>query len=208
MALGALVGAGFESDSAEVAALIAGKEREAKVLLRMMERELNAPMTSSLGRLFDAVAAVVLGRRAVDYEAQAAIELEGISLFAEEKSGYTIELDGDWARREPMLLTTGEMWRELMKDLWAGVGKAQIGARFHAGVAEGFVKAAVAARKATGIGQVAMSGGCLHNRRLTRLLREKLEAEGFRVYVPRKVSPGDGGLSYGQVAVATARLTQ
>jgi hydrogenase maturation protein HypF len=51
-----------------------------------------------------------------------------------------------------------------------------------------------------------MSGGCLHNRRLAELLRAKLEAEGFRVYLPRKVSPGDGGLSYGQVAVAAARL--
>jgi hydrogenase maturation protein HypF len=207
MALGALVTAGFAEDSAEVEQLTAGKEREAKVLLRMVERELNSPMTSSLGRLFDAAAAVVLGRRTVDYEAQAAIELEGISLFAEEKSGYAIELEGrNWARREPMLLTTRGMWHELLKDLWAGVGKAQIGARFHAGVAEGFVKAAVAARKATGVGQVAMSGGCLHNRRLARLLKEKLEAEGFRVYLPRKVSPGDGGLSYGQVAVAAARL--
>lgn len=202
MALGALTTAGFGLGSAEVASLIAGKEREARVLLRMMERGLNSPMTSSLGRLFDAVAAVVLGRRTVDYEAQAAIELEGISLFAEETSGYGIELEGgDWARRESMRLTTRAMWRELLKDLQAGVGKAQIGARFHAGVAEGFVKAAVAARKATGLSQVAMSGGCLHNRRLALLLRKKLEAEGFSVYLPRKVSPGDGGLSYGQVAV-------
>ena len=154
-----------------------------------------------------AAAAVVLGRRTVDYEAQAAIELEGISLFAEERSGYGIELEGgNWARREPMLLTTRGMWRELLEDLKAGLGKARIGARFHAGVAEGFVKAAVAARKVTGIGQVAMSGGCLHNRRLAKLLREKLDAEGFSVYVPRKVSPGDGGLSYGQVAVGAARL--
>jgi hydrogenase maturation protein HypF len=207
IALGALVTAGFAADSAEAAGLIAGKEREAKVLMRMMERGLNSPMTSSLGRLFDAAAAVVLGRRTVDYEAQAAIELEGISLFAEETSGYGIELEGgDWARREPMRLSTRGMWRELLKDLSAGMGKAQIGARFHAGVAEGFVKAAVAARKATGVEQVAMSGGCLHNRRLARLLREKLEAEGFRVYLPRKVSPGDGGLSYGQVAVAAAKL--
>jgi hydrogenase maturation protein HypF len=206
MALGALVTAGFAADSAEVAALIAGKEREARVLLRMIERGLNAPLTSSLGRLFDAAAAVVLGRRTVDYEAQAAIELEGISLFAEETSGYAIELEGgSWARREPARLTTREMWRELLRDLQAGMGKAQIGARFHAGVAEGFVKAAVAARNVTDVGQVAMSGGCLHNRSLARLLREKLEAEGFSVYLPRKVSPGDGGLSYGQAAVA-ARL--
>ena len=206
MALGALMTAGFGTDSAEVEQLIAGKEREAKVLLRMIEREVNSPMTSSLGRLFDAAAAVVLGRRTVDYEAQAAIELEGISLFAEEEHGYGIELEGgDWARREPVLLTTRELWRELLKDLRAGVGKAQIGVRFHAGVAEGFARAAVAARRATGVEQVAMSGGCLHNRRLARLLREKLEAEGFRVYLPRKVSPGDGGLSYGQLAVGAAR---
>jgi hydrogenase maturation protein HypF len=207
MALGALVTAGFGEDSAEIEQLIVGKERDARVLLRMMERELNTPMTSSLGRLFDAVAAVVLGRKTVDYEAQAAIELEGISLFAEEESGYPIELEGgNWVRREPLLLSTREMWRELMRDMKAGVGKAQIGARFHAGVAEGFVKGAVAARKATGVGQVAMSGGCLHNRRLAGLLREKLEGEGFCVHVPRKVSPGDGGLSYGQVAVGAARL--
>jgi hydrogenase maturation protein HypF len=207
MALGALVTAGFGVDSAEVETVIAGKEREARILLRMMERELNTPITSSLGRLFDAAAALVLGRRVVDYEAQAAIELEGISLFAEEKSGYAIELEGgNWAKREPMRLDTRELWRELLKDLQAGVGKAQIGARFHAGVAEGFVKAAMAARKATGVGQVAMSGGCLHNHRLAKLLREKLEAEGFRVYLPRKVSPGDGGLSYGQVAVGAARM--
>jgi hydrogenase maturation protein HypF len=207
MALGALVTAGFAADSADVAQLIAGKEREAHVLLRMMERGLNTPMTSSLGRLFDAAAAVVLGRRTVDYEAQAAIELEGISLFADEKSGYTIELEGgNWALREPTQMTTRELWKELLGDLRAGVGKAQIGARFHAGVAEGFVKAAVAARKATDVGQVAMSGGCLHNRRLARLLREKLEAEGFRAYLPRRVSPGDGGLSYGQVVVAAAIL--
>jgi hydrogenase maturation protein HypF len=207
MALGALVTAGFGAGSAEVEQLVVGKEREARVLLRMMERELNAPMTSSLGRLFDAAAALVLGRRTVDYEAQAAIELEGVSLFSGETSGYEIELEGgNWARREPVRLTTHGMWRELLKDLREGVGKAQIGARFHAGVAEGFVKAAVAARKATGVADVAMSGGCLHNRRLARLLREKLDVEGFSVYMPRTVSPGDGGLSYGQVAVAAAIL--
>jgi hydrogenase maturation protein HypF len=64
------------------------------------------------------------------------------------------------------------------------------------------------ARAATGIGQVALSGGCMHNRRLARLLRMKLEAAGFEVFQHVKVSPGDGGLSYGQVAVAVATLNQ
>jgi hydrogenase maturation protein HypF len=93
-----------------------------------------------------------------------------------------------------------------MEDLREGVSKARIAARFHAGVAEAFVKAAVMARTATGLRQVVLSGGCLHNRRLARLLRTKLEAEGFRVFQHVQASPGDGGLSYGQVVVAAAML--
>jgi hydrogenase maturation protein HypF len=64
----------------------------------------------------------------------------------------------------------------------------------------------VLARSATGVNQVALSGGCLHNHRLARLLRVKLQAEGFEVFQHRSVSPGDGGLSYGQIAVAAAML--
>jgi hydrogenase maturation protein HypF len=90
--------------------------------------------------------------------------------------------------------------------LQAGVNKARIAARFHAGVAAGFVRAAVLARTATGVNRVALTGGCMHNRRLARLLRVKLEAEGFEVFQHRHVSPGDGGLSYGQVVVAAAML--
>jgi hydrogenase maturation protein HypF len=75
-------------------------------------------------------------------------------------------------------------------------------------VAAGFVQAAVKARAVTGIGQVAMSGGCMHNRRLARLLRTGLEAEGFEVFQHAQVSPGDGGLSYGQAAVAAAILAK
>ncbi len=69
-----------------------------------------------------------------------------------------------------------------------------------------FTRAAVEARAATGIGQVALSGGCMHNRRLARLLRAALEAQGFEVYQHKQVSPGDGGLSYGQAVVAAAIL--
>jgi hydrogenase maturation protein HypF len=84
--------------------------------------------------------------------------------------------------------------------------RKKIAAEFHAGIAEGFIAAVANARETTGINQVALSGGCLHNRRLARLLREGLEEEAFKVYQHRNVSPGDGGLSYGQVAVAAARL--
>ena len=81
-------------------------------------------------------------------------------------------------------------------------------ARFHAGVAAGFVRAAVAARAATGLTQLAMSGGCMHNRRLARLLRVGLEAQGFEVFQHVSVSPGDGGLSYGQAVVGAATIAK
>jgi hydrogenase maturation protein HypF len=174
----------------------------------MIERSINAPQTSSLGRLFDAVAAVVLHRRAVDYEAQAAIELEGLAIDEpDDAPAYPVEFaGGDWTRREPMCISAAPLWRALIADLRAGVAKPRIAARFHASVAQAFAQAAMQARTATSVNQVALSGGCLHNRRLARLLRLKLEAEGFAVFQHRAVSPGDGGLSYGQIAVATAML--
>ena len=207
MALGHLSAAGFNVCSSEMLGLLGATEQETRVLLRMMDRGVNAPLTSSLGRLFDAAAAVVLGRRVVDYEAQAAIELEGLAVDELDEPSYGLEmLGGDCIAREPVRISAAPLWRGLIEDLRSGVSKARIAGRFHAGVAAGFVRAAVLARAATGLGRVALTGGCMHNRRLARLLRVGLEAEGFQVYQHAKVSPGDGGLSYGQVVVAAAML--
>jgi hydrogenase maturation protein HypF len=209
MALGALQAAGFDVQAPEIFSLVGATREEARIVARMIERRLNAPLTSSCGRLFDAVAAVVLGRRAVDYEAQAAIELEGAAVNEPMglDSPYALEIaKGDWEKREVSVLSAGVLWRSIIDELRAGVPKARIAARFHAAVAAGFVRAAVLAREATGIGTVALSGGCMHNRRLAELLRRGLEAEGFRVLRHERVSPGDGGLSYGQAVVAAARL--
>jgi hydrogenase maturation protein HypF len=208
MALAHLRSAGLDVTSAEILDRLGATEREGHLLVRMMERGINSPLTSSLGRLFDAVAAVVLNRRVVDYEAQAAIELEGIALGEPEDSdGYPITIDGGSPeKREPLRMNVAPLWDELLGDLRRDVTQARMAARFHAGVANAFTRAASAARAATGIGIVALSGGVMHNRRLARLLRAKLEAEGFQVYQHRRVSPGDGGLSYGQAAVGAMRL--
>jgi hydrogenase maturation protein HypF len=204
MAFGALRAAGFAAEQA--AELSGATASEARVLDRMIERGVNAPLTSSLGRLFDAVAAVVLRRREVDYEAQAAIELEGAAIDEPDApDGYAVEFEaGNWELREPGRLRMAAMWRALVEDLRGGASKSQIAARFHAGVAAGFIRAAVRAREATGIAQAVLTGGCMHNRRLARLLRAGLEREGFAAYQHRNVSPGDGGLSYGQAVVAAA----
>jgi hydrogenase maturation protein HypF len=208
MALAHLRTAGFDVTSPEILGHLGSSEREARLLARMMERGINAPLTSSLGRLFDAVAAVVLNRRVVDYEAQAAIELEGVAVDEPDDSdGYPVTIEGgNWENREPMLMKVATLWAELLRDLRAGVSRPRMAARFHAGVADGFARVAAAARAATGISTVALSGGVMHNRRLARMLRMKLEAEGFQVYQHHRVSPGDGGLSYGQAAAAAARL--
>jgi hydrogenase maturation protein HypF len=208
MAFGALTAAGID---AEMSAKLTGiAPQQARVVDQMIARQLNTPMTSSLGRLFDAAAALVLDRRVVDYEAQAAIELEGIAVDEMDEPApgdYPLQVrSGDLAKRETATIKTDAMWRALLNDLENGVGKELIAARFHAGVVGGFIRAAKLAQEATGIEQVAMSGGCMHNRRLARLLRKGLVEEGFQVYQQRKVSPGDGGLSYGQAVVGAAML--
>ncbi|MGB6830175.1 MAG: carbamoyltransferase HypF [Terracidiphilus sp.] len=208
MALGALHTAGFDIESEDGAVLVGAKPHEARVVRQMIERGVNTPLTSSLGRLFDAVAAVVLGRGVVDYEAQAAIELEGTAIDEDDRlrqQEYVPEL---WEDGGSLVLKTGSLWRRLIDDLKRGASRKRIAAEFHAGIAGGFVNAASNARAKTGINQVALSGGCMHNRRLAHRLRAGLEEERFEVFQHRQVSPGDGGLSYGQAVVAAAILNR
>ena len=205
MAFAHLIDAGFTDEEARE--LTGASDREARLLSRMIARGINSPLTSSLGRLFDAAAAVVLKRRRVDYDAQAAIELEGIAVRESDsvrQSEYVPELFAGPSNSR--VLRIERLWRALVEDLRAGGPQSKIAAQFHAGIAQGFIAAAVCARESSGIAEVALSGGCMHNRRLARLLRSGLEEEGFKVFQHRQVSPGDGGLSYGQAAVAAAIL--
>ena len=203
MALGHLHAAGIDVESPQVITLLGAKPRDAHVLKRMIERNLNTPLTSSCGRLFDAVAALVLGRGAVDYEAQAAIELEGVAVDEDDRLRHREYVPELWAGG---ILKTEKLWRRVIEDLRNNVPRERIAAEFHAGIAAGFIAAVANAREKNGINQVVMSGGCLHNRRLARLLRAGLEEQGFAVFQHRNVSPGDGGLSYGQAVVGAAIL--
>ena len=210
MALGHLSAAGFSINTPEVASLLSAKSEDISILARMIERGINTPLTSSCGRLFDAVAALVLRRTHVDYEAQAAIELEGVAIDEpDQPSGEKYPVDvyhGDWPNQIPAKISGAKLCNAIVHDLQATTPASRIAAKFHAAVAAAFVLAAVLARSATGIQHVALSGGCMHNRRLVRLLRTELESEGFLVLQHKQVSPGDGGLSYGQAAVAAAIL--
>jgi hydrogenase maturation protein HypF len=171
-----------------------------------VERGLNAPLTSSAGRLFDAVASLLGVRDRVEFEAQAAMELEAlaapeIDAEADRLYGAPIVDDG-----ETFAIRTTGVIRGIAGDLLAGVDHGQIAARFHASLARVVVDGCRRVRARTGIAAVALSGGVFQNRRLARAAVAGLEGAGFEVYTHRQAPPNDGGLSLGQAAVAAARL--
>lgn len=185
----------------ELAAWLHGQPLE--VLATMLARRLNAPASSSCGRLFDAVAgALDVSRAGVGYEGQAAIELEALAVAGE--AGYLFALveAGD---AEPLLLDPAPMWRALLDDLDAGVARARIAGRFQAGLADAV--AGLAARLATtqGTDRVALSGGVMQNRTLFEGLVERLHGHRLTVLAHRQVPANDGGLALGQAVIAAAQ---
>ena len=164
---------------------------------RLLDSRLDVPVTTSVGRLFDAVAALAGVRDAVNYEGQAAVELEQV---ADEtvRGGYP-------ARTEGGVLHGADLVHGVLDDLRAGVGAPVIAGRFHAGLADLLARAAVDACASTGLDTVALSGGVFQNVLLLRSLVGHLEAEGLRVLTHSRVPPNDAGVSLGQVAVAAAR---
>ena len=169
-------------------------------LAQMIERGLNSPSTSSLGRLFDAVAALVGIRSQTLYEGQAAIELEMRATRASASYPFAIE-DG-----APATLDARPLIRALVTDLQAKTPVATIAGRFHVSIAMMLAEACRRAHEQTGLNNVALSGGVFQNRLLLERLMALLEELGFHVYINRLVPPNDGGVSLGQAAIAAARL--
>jgi hydrogenase maturation protein HypF len=157
----------------------------------------NAPLTSSAGRLFDAVAALLGLRDRVNYEGQAAVELEQ-AVDPAEREWYPV-------RQEGPLIKGVDLVRGVVEDLAAGNDAGVIAARFHNGMVEALAQACVRARAETGLGVVALSGGVFQNEVLSRRLVARLNADGFEVLTHRRVPPNDAGISFGQVAIAAAR---
>ena len=153
---------------------------------------MNAPLSSGMGRLFDAVAAILRVREVVTYEGQAAIELEQLA-GAVEAEPYP------WRFGDTVGLVTN-----CCLDVEAGRTREEVAAAFHETVAAGAAEACASAAEPR---LVVLSGGTFQNLRLLESTRRRLAEHGFRVLSHRLVPPNDGGLSYGQAAVAAARMS-
>jgi hydrogenase maturation protein HypF len=203
-------------DREDLAPLRALRPDERRVLTRMLERGLNAPITTSAGRLFDAVAALLDLHQQVSFEGQAAMALEFVADPAVEEA-YPISLIADGRppttdrnetlaavsrRPSAVVLDWGSLVEAILEDLQRGIKPAIIAGRFHNALGD----AILAVARAVGEPRVALSGGCFQNRLLTERAARRLSEAGFEVLLHRQVPPNDGGISLGQIAVAATRL--
>jgi hydrogenase maturation protein HypF len=173
-------------------------EQDQAVLHAQLERKINTPMTSSMGRLFDAAAALAGGRQQVNYEAQAAIEFEAFADSAEDGQ-YPFGLKQDQ-------IQAGGAVEALIQDVKLGIPLSKISARFHNGLARCVLEICLRIRSQTGIDEVALSGGVWQNITLLRRTLSLLKKDSFRVYIHREVPTNDGGLSLGQAVIAAAGM--
>jgi len=161
----------------------------------MLQRKLNSPQTTSMGRLFDAVASLIGLRQQMRYEGQAAMELEFALDGIETNENYNLSLV---TRHSSLVLDWAPMIEAILSDVQNSVAIGRISAKFHNALAE----AVVAVAKRTGERCVVLSGGCFQNRYLTERTVRRLLAEGFQPYWHQRVPPNDGGIALGQVVAA------
>ncbi len=184
-----------EINPATVAAFSSSEKR---VLTSMLASGLNFPVTTSAGRLFDAVASLLGVAQKCAFEGQAAMQLEWLADETEEGSWkFSFEETG-----MKILLDWSPLIEALLAERAAGVPTARLAARFHNSLAAAIVEVA----RRVGCPRVALTGGCFQNKLLTERAAAGLRREGFDVLLHREVPPNDGGICLGQVAVAAARL--
>ena len=171
---------------------------EAQLLRRQLDRGINSPLTSSAGRLFDAISSLVGLRHAITYEGQAAIELE---MIADDK----IEGRYDWGLGpgDPAVIDLGPAVKEIVRELHEATAASAISARFHNTVADVIATTCQRIRQETGVRTVALSGGVFQNLFLLERACRLLHAAGFELLVHHQVPANDGGVSLGQAAIAS-----
>jgi len=179
-------------------------ERRWRQVAELLRTGINSPVTTSVGRLFDAVAALCGLRSEVNYEGQAAIELEA-ACDPSERHAYPVAIERAGGL---LVIDPREVIQAIAADVAAGVPAGAIASRFHGWLGAATVQACTAAAGAANTELVALGGGVFQNRRLLESVIAGLESVGLRVLVSERLPAGDGGISYGQAAVAAARLSR
>jgi len=182
------------------------KERLDSCVVRFIEQQLkqnvNAPLASSMGRLFDAVAALVNLRQRAGFEGQAAMELEALIIPCSESYPYELKEEAG-----VLLVDTYETLQHVYRDFCRGVATGVIAARFHNTVIDFTVEIVSKVSCSTGLTRVGLAGGCMQNRYLLEGLQKRLIQAGLTVYIPSAVPCNDGGLALGQAAIAAYHFT-
>jgi len=175
------------------------------------------PRTSSLGRLFDAVAAILFFGTRRQYEGQAAMQLEWL-MSSEPEIPYPFDIispgsppltppllsRGGGFKGRAIVLSPIPMFQALTSDIESGVSPSIISRRFHEGIVDGFARMCEITREISGLTVVALTGGCFQNAFLHTQLEERLTAQGFRVLTHHQVPTNDGGVALGQAVIANA----
>ena len=180
---------------------------EKSMLRKQLEKNINCTKTTSMGRLFDAVAALAGVRQQINYEGQAAIELESLAEAVLHSSGTPVKpYPFQWIESGAWELHPGEMLRQVIHDCQSGMNAGIIGAKFHQTLVQATLEICLRARASTGIETVGLTGGVFQNVLLSRLIRSALEENHFQVLTHRLVPPNDAGLALGQAAIARAKV--
>lgn len=180
----------------------AAEPNELAVVGRMLETGTGCTPTTSMGRLFDAIAALLDVRHSVDYEGQAAIELEALAATVPAPAGSEAWAMAVDPTESGLVIDPAPSIRAAVASVRSGTSPAQASRAFHEAVAEAVARSAVTICEATGVTVVGLTGGVFANAVLTASCQGRLAHEGFTVLVHRLVPPNDGGLALGQVAVA------
>jgi hydrogenase maturation protein HypF len=177
------------------------EEKEISTIAHMVTRTINAPLTSSIGRLFDGVAAIIGLRYRVSFEGQAAMDVEmAADRYIEDHYQYA------WSDDQPMQIDTRPIIQGIVEDMRRRVELSIICGRFHRTLIVLFTELCESLRKTTGVNQIALSGGVFQNRILFQGLCQALRKKQFEVLCHAKVPCNDGGISLGQAVIAAARM--
>ncbi len=175
-----------------------------EILKRMIEKKINTPWTSSMGRLFDAISSLLSIRDEVHYEGQAAIELEMIA-DPEVRDEYPFQIHQE---EKPMVINPMEIIRGVVHDLIENVSPSKISGKFHRTIASLIINTCEVIRSKERLNRVVLSGGVFQNIFLLSLVTKGLKESGFEVYTHHLVPTNDGGIALGQAVIAHMRLFQ